>query len=109
MVKSFEEAVSERKAYVKQVRESFMQPTQENERDKSYPGKTAGEKEEAAGERVSGFGIKALIAVLLFAAFVYCDREKVTFQKYGAEDIISQIEWNLLPMDEWRDIIRITK
>ena len=97
MTKSLEEAATERRDYVDQVRASFYEPAAER-------GSLAyqyGERQEtgvlAAG---SGCGIRLVVAALLFAAFVYCDQKGITFQTYGATDVVKQVEWNPLPVDK---------
>ena len=98
---SLEEAAQGRKEYVNRVRESFSPPAGVY----GAPEPEAGREGEAEG--ASGFWTRALIAALLFAAFVYCDRENVAFWSYGSEAVVSQIEWEMLPTEEIRDMIRI--
>ena len=47
-----------------------------------------------------------MIAVLLFAAFIYCDQEKITFQGFGTQDLIKQIKWNPLPTEELEKLLK---
>lgn len=109
MIKSIEETVEERRNYVNQIKESFRQSPQENSGNEIYGRRDYDESGNVVTEVTSSFGFRALIAVLLFAAFVYCDRENITFQNYGTKDIVSQMEWELLPVDELQDVIKITK
>lgn len=109
MVKSVEETVEERRNYVNQIKESFRQSPQGNTKEHTYGQREYDESENVMTEVTSSFGFRALIAVLLFAAFVYCDRENITFQNYGTKDVVSQIEWELLPTDELQEVIKITK
>ena len=97
MVRSMEEAASKRRAYVDQMRASFY--SQE-------PGK-AGSQGQEEEYTYSSLGIRTAIAVLIFAAFVYCDQKQVTFHQYKAEDVWKQIAWNPLPLEELEDAIKI--
>lgn len=97
MAKSLEETAAGRRDYVDQVRASFYGP------DAERGGLSCqyGERQETgalAGR--GGFGFRLAAAVLLFAAFVYCDQKGVTFQAYGTADVVKQMEWNPLPVDK---------
>lgn len=111
MVKSIEETAAERRAYVNQIRASFQNPAQNISANTLNNARRQEGIEEYQEEKVSsgfsGLGFRTIIAILLFAAFVYCDQEKITFQKYETKDIISQIEWNPLPLDELKEIVKI--
>lgn len=111
MVKSMEETAAERIEYINEIRASFQNPTQNPSAssmdDSRQQGLHAKYQEETASSGFSGLGFRTLIAVLLFAAFVYCDQKKITFQEYETKDVISQIEWNPLPLEELEDIISI--
>lgn len=98
MEKSLEQTVEERRAYVNQVRSSFETGTSTPASHySSYYATTEQTEEEVIP---STFGIRTIIAILIFAAFVYCDKEKITYQNYSTKEVISQIEWNPLPIDE---------
>ena len=97
MVKSLEESAAERRSYIEQARAAFQNPVQG--RDQEY------QKEEPVVS-YSTFGIRIVIAVLLFAAFIYCDQEKITFQCFGTKDLIKQIEWNPLPTEELEKLLK---
>lgn len=97
MVKSLEESAAERRSYIEQARAAFQNPVQG--RNQEY------QKEEPIVS-YSTFGIRIVIAVLLFAAFIYCDQEKITFQGFGTKDLIKQIEWNPLPTEELEKLLK---
>lgn len=48
-----------------------------------------------------------MIAVLIFAAFVYCDRKQITFQQYKTQDVWKQLEWNPLPLEELEEVFHV--
>lgn len=97
MVKSLEESAAERRSYIEQARAAFQNPQQE--RNQGY------QREEAVVS-YSTLGIRIVIAILLFAAFIYCDQEKITFQGFGTQDLIKQIEWNPLPTEELEKLLK---
>lgn len=97
MVKSLEESAAERRSYIEQARAAFQNPVQE--RNQGY------QREEAVVS-YSTLGIRIVIAILLFAAFIYCDQEKITFQGFGTQDLIKQIEWNPLPTKELEKLLK---
>lgn len=104
MARTFEEAAEERKSYVEQVRASFYGNAMEG--GKAIGARQYGEQQEDVLEgKNSSFGIRLLLAILLFAGFVYCDQENITFQGYGAKDIVQQIEWNPLPIDDVVELV----
>lgn len=71
--------------------------------DKSFctSAKNSGEEEAAVTSPASTLGIRTVIAILIFAAFVCCDRENLTFHNVSTKEVFSQIEWNPLPIDEF--------
>ncbi len=91
MVKSIEESARERRNYVEQARAAF------GTHEQGY-GSEPARQEASAG--TSTFGIRLVIAILLFAGFVYCDQEKITYQGINAQDVIEQVKWNPLPTEE---------
>ncbi|MCI8495353.1 MAG: hypothetical protein HFI74_06690 [Lachnospiraceae bacterium] len=96
MVKSFEETARERKNYVEQARAAFHNSEQ------TYT------KEQAPPETVGGtstLGIRFVIAILLFACFVYCDQEKITFQGIGTQQIVQQIKWKPFPTEKIEEVL----
>lgn len=104
MEKSLQQTVEERRAYVNQVRSSFQTDNSQTPGHYSLYG-TAGEWEEAE-PMASTLGIRTVIAILIFAAFVYCDKEKITYHDYSTEEVFSQIEWNPLPMEEIEEYVQ---
>ncbi|MCI9446234.1 MAG: hypothetical protein HFH36_02345 [Lachnospiraceae bacterium] len=91
MVKSVEESARERRNYVEQARAAFRSQQPGNIEEPAPA--------EEAGTPASTFGIRLVIALLLFAGFVYCDQEKITFQGIGSKQVVEQIEWNPLPVE----------
>lgn len=97
------QTVEERRAYVNQVRASFQASGSQAalHNTNGFHTVTDSSGEEAQGEfPPSTLGIRTIIAILIFAAFVYCDQEKITYQNYTTKEVFSQIEWNPLPIDE---------
>lgn len=112
MIKSMQEAATERRDYVNQIRASFYPPeTNKTKYASSYSqqGRTLSERATEEGEiKFSSLGLRTMIAILIFAAFVYCDKEQITFHQYKTQDILKQIEWNPLPTDEIENILKIS-
>lgn len=98
MVRSVEEAATERKAYVDRMRASFYSQEPDRGREQGQEGEP----------NYSSLGIRTAIAVLIFAAFVYCDQKQITFHQYKTEDVWKQIAWNPLPLEELEDAIKIS-
>lgn len=92
MVKSVEESARERRDYVEQARAAFRSQ-QPGNAEEAAPA-------EEAGTPASTFGIRLVIALLLFAGFVYCDQENITFQGVGSKQVVEQIEWNPVPTEK---------
>ena len=103
MEKSLQQTVEERRAYVNQVRSSFQTDYPTTGHYSLYG--TMGEQEEQA-PMASTLGIRNVIAILIFAAFVYCDKEKITYHDYSTQEVFSQIEWNPLPMDKLEEYVQ---
>lgn len=105
MEKSFEEAAAERRDYVDQVRASFYEPSAERSWSSSSSYRYGAGQETALQAGASGFGIRLVIAILLFAGFVYCDQKNITFHSYGAADVVKQMEWNPLPVEQFVEMV----
>ncbi len=103
MEKSLQQTVEERRAYVNQIRSSFQTSNGTDGYSSLYS--TTGEQEENT-PMASTFGIRTIIAILIFAAFVYCDKEKITYHDYSTKEVFSQIEWNPLPMEEIEEYVQ---
>ena len=104
MEKSFEEAAAERRDYVDQVRASFYEPTAERNWGSS-PYRYGADPETSLQAGASSFGLRLVIAILLFAGFVYCDQKNITFHTYGAADVVKQVEWNPLPVEQFVEMV----
>lgn len=106
MEKSLQQTVEERRAYVNSVRASF--DTQENSSvSYGHYSKYDIPKEDRNTESMPNtLGIRTIIAILIFAAFVYCDKEKITYHDYSTQEVFSQIEWNPLPMDKIEEYVQ---
>lgn len=96
MEKSLEESARERRSYVEQVRASFGNQAQ--------PVKMEQVRADSQQEMGSTFGIRCVIAILLFVCFVYCDQEKVSFQGIGAQEVVEQMKWDPLPTEELEEV-----
>ena len=83
------EEVDARKAYIQKVRKSFDSPERSYEFEKGN--NTKGEAEEG----FSFFKIRLLVAVLLFAAYVFCDRTGTFLYGYSAKDVAEEIAQDL--------------
>lgn len=96
MVKSLEESARERKNYVEQARAAFRNQEQEYRSEpvqQEFPGGN------------STFGIRFVIAILLFACFVYCDQENIMFQGIGAKEVVQQIQWKPFPTEKLEGLL----
>lgn len=111
MERTIEETAAERRAYVNQIRASFQNQAQGMSANEVHNVKHREQISAEQGDTMpsvfSGLGFRTILAILLFAAFVYCDQEKITFQQYETKDVISQIEWDPLPLDELKEVISI--
>ncbi|NBH12827.1 hypothetical protein D3Z36_01150 [Lachnospiraceae bacterium] len=96
MVKSIEESARERRCYIEQARASFQAPGQEYVTE---------QEEETVPAGNATLGIRLVIAILLFACFVYCDQEKVTFQGIGAQEVVKQIQWKPFPTEKVEELL----
>ncbi|MCI8484056.1 MAG: hypothetical protein HFH41_06920 [Lachnospiraceae bacterium] len=105
MIRPLEETVAERRDYVNRIRESFY-PREERELKYGDRRSKSSFEEEREGElKYSSLGIRTLIAILLFAAFVYCDKEQIRVAHYQTKDLYKQIEWNPLPLEKWKQLL----
>lgn len=96
MDKSLEQTVEERRAYVNQIRSSFQ--TDQNPTPAQYSLYGTMAEQERNLNVTSTLGLRTIIAILIFAAFIYCDKEHLTYQDYSTKDVYSQIKWNPLPI-----------
>lgn len=112
MTKQMEETVAQRRAYVEQIRSSFYPEAQKKDkpgREPYWRNSSFSRQQGQEGElRYSSLGLRTVIAMLIFAAFVYCDQKQIAFHQYKAQDLIKQIEWNPLPTEELEDMIKIS-
>lgn len=104
MEKSLQQSVEERRAYINQIRSSFQTDNSTATGHYSLYG-TMEEREEQT-PATSTLGIRTIIAILIFAAFVYCDKEKITYRDYSTKEVFSQIEWNPLPLEEFEEYVQ---
>ncbi len=102
MEKSLDEAAAERRDYVEQVRASFYEPSAGRSMGGAY--RYGAGQESEFPPLAFGFGARLVVAILLFAAFVYCDQNSITFQTYGTADIVQQIEWDPLPVGQFMEM-----
>lgn len=106
MEKSLQQTVEERRAYVKRIRASF--DPSESSGSNGYDSRYGMSEEDRTTEATPNtLGIRTLIAILIFAAFVYCDKERLTFQDYSTKEVFSQIEWNPLPVEKIGEYIPV--
>ncbi len=98
MEKSIEESARERRNYVEQARAAFGNQMQQPvmEQRQSQAGTEA--------ENGSTFGIRCVIAILLFVCFVYCDQEKISFQGIGTQQVLEQMRWDPLPTEKLEEV-----
>lgn len=112
MAKQIEETVAQRRAYVDQIRAAFYpeEPSRRNAGKEPFQRNSGYSKEQGQeGEaKYSSLGIRTLVACLIFAAFVYCDKKQVTFLQYDTKDVWKQMEWNPLPLKELEETIKIS-
>lgn len=97
MDKSMYQTVEERRAYINQVRASFQTPN--TAAAPGYYGEFEPEQITAA-PTASTLGFRTIIAILVFAAFVYCDKENITYRNFSAEEVFAQIESNWISLDK---------
>lgn len=97
MEKSIEESARERRNYVEQARAAFGSQAQQPVTEQRQ---LAGTEEENG----STFGIRCVIAILLFVCFVYCDQEKISFQGIGTAQVLEQMKWDPLPTEKLEEV-----
>ncbi|MFP3155501.1 hypothetical protein LQZ18_13940 [Lachnospiraceae bacterium ZAX-1] len=79
-------SIEERRRYVDEVRASFgTQQMQDQNID-------FGEQEIEYGINTGIFKLKAFIAIVIFAAFVYCDQLNIDIYKYKTDIIVERIQ-----------------
>ncbi len=96
MIKSFEESARERRNYVEQVRAAFHNSGQEQAME---------ENGEVPMRGTSTLGIRFVIAILLFACFVYCDQEQIVFHGIGTKEVVQQISWKPFPTQKLEELL----
>lgn len=79
------EDVNARKEYIKNIRKSFDSPERKYEFEKESD--TKGE----AAEGFSFFKIRLIIAALLFAAYIYCDRTNAVVYHVSTKEVTEKI------------------
>lgn len=79
------DSLEERKRYINQIKASFHDP------GKSSRYRDLGMEEAPARPEFGMFKVKALLAVVIFGAFVYCDRNEVTFYKQNTDTVYERI------------------
>ena len=101
MDKSMEQSAQERREYVARARAAFENSSGRQYTSGKYPGgpSIAGRYPQ---ERESGstLGIRTIIAILLFAAVVYCDQEGIRWKNYDVQTVFSQIEWKAVSVEQ---------
>lgn len=102
MDKSIYQTAEERRAYINSIRSTFKDNSPPIERNYRYTKEETPEEEPAPNT----LGIRTVIAILIFAAFIYCDKEKITYQDYSTKEVFSQIEWNPLPLEEIEEYVQ---
>ena len=112
MARQIEETVAQRRAYVDQIRATFYpeEPSRGNTGKEPFQRNAPYSQEQGqeGGAKYSSLGIRTLVAVLLFAAFIYCDKKQVSFYQYKTADVWKQIEWNPLPLEELEETIKMS-
>ncbi|MCI8280463.1 MAG: hypothetical protein HFI76_01905 [Lachnospiraceae bacterium] len=78
--------LEERKRYINQIKASFQEPGKSNQYQDVAPG---GEETAPA---MGYFKLRLLIAAVLFAAFVYCDKNHVNIYTYTTDQMCEYIQ-----------------
>lgn len=81
------EDVNARKTYIQNVRKSFDSPERNYEFEKEADTKEKGE----ALEGFSFFKIRLIVAALLFAAYIYCDRTDTAVYHVSTKEVTEKI------------------
>lgn len=81
-----DKAIEERRRYIEQVKASFVGHNQLPKGDPMDLHTTAAD----SGFRF--FKIKAFIAFLLLAAFIYCDQFDIKYQNYKTKTVIEKLQ-----------------
>ena len=103
-----EDYIEQRRRYVQQIRESF-QDEASMKKQPAYISHSDWEKEEADTVGSAAFWkVKVILSVMLFAAFVFCDRTDVKLFQLSPQTITEKIqENNILPKDEnWKEQVQ---
>ena len=79
------EEVNARKDYIQKVRQSFDAP------DRNYEFQYETDTKGEASDDFSFFKVRMLIAVLIFAVYVFCDKTGTKVYQYTAEDVADEI------------------
>ena len=112
MARQIEETVAQRRAYVDQIRATFYPEEPSRVKTGKEPSQRSFAFSQERGQegepKYSSIGIRTLVACLIFAAFVYCDKKQVTFRQYQTADVWKQIEWNPLPLEELEETLKIS-
>ena len=97
------EDVEARRAYVQRVRQSFDQPGRKYEF----------EKEQAATEQENDdflfIKIRFLIAVLIFAAYVFCDQTGTMIYQFSTDEVAEKIAKDYDYMDAKEEVMQVFK
>jgi hypothetical protein len=108
MTKQIQETVAQRRAYVDEIRSSFYPDHPEKQGKESFRRYSSFSEEQEGEMKYSSLGIRTVIAILIFAVYIYCDQRQITFHQYQTRDVLKQIEWNPLPTEELEDMIKIS-
>lgn len=95
--------VNARKAYIQNVRKSFDVQNRKYEFEKEPV--TKGEAEEG----FSFFKVRLLIAVLLFAGYVFCDRTNTDIYHFSTKEISEKIAHDFNYEDAKEDVLQVWK
>lgn len=91
-----EQYIEDRRRYIQQVKQSF-----DNQSEKKNTYEDNWEKEEVEVSNLSFLKVRILLAIILFAAFVLCDRTDTKLFQYTSAQITDKIEENInIDMDQ---------
>ncbi len=94
-----DEYVERRRRYIQEVRNSFSDRKDGTKKEQLFGGSL---QTDAEADTVGSFAVwkvKILIAIMLFAAFVFCDRTDTPLFSMSTDAIVEQLKENdLLPM-----------
>lgn len=86
--------LEERRRYINEIKASFQDPSKSQQYQDISGGDGANDVSTAGFLR-----LRLLIAVALFAAFVYCDQNKVKIHTYTTDKVYEYIQMTV-PMDQ---------